>query len=335
MEQKNGIDFVITWVDGADENWRKEKAAYMPGGETDDRPERYRDWDLLPYWFRGVEACAPWVRKIHFVTWGHLPKWLDTSNPKLHIVNHKDFIPEEYLPTFSSHPIEFHMHRIEGLSENFVYFNDDVFLINQVRPEDFFVDGKPCDMLAFQPVVANPANPVMSHLYLNNTLVLSRHFNKRQNVRMQPGHYFKIGYPLMYFVYNLLELAFPLFTGFYTVHGPYPFCKETFAEVWEKEGQVLSETCSRRFRSQEDVSTYLFREWKKLKGEFCPRNLHKDFQYFNVDNENQKLLRTIEKKSKKIVCINDANQEIAFERVKGELVKAFAEAFPKKSSFEK
>lgn len=122
------IDFVITWVDGSDPAWQKEKAEYFPKKEEKTDIGRYRDMELLPYWFRAVEAYAPWVRTIHFVTWGHVPAWLDTNHPKVHIVKHSDFIPAEYLPTFSANPIELNMHRIEGLAENFVYFNDDFFL---------------------------------------------------------------------------------------------------------------------------------------------------------------------------------------------------------------
>ena len=80
------------WVDGSDPAWLDEKKKYTPTEEADDRDERYRDWNLLKYWFRGVEKYAPWVRKIHFVTWGHVPSWLDTDNDKLHIVKHEDFI---------------------------------------------------------------------------------------------------------------------------------------------------------------------------------------------------------------------------------------------------
>ena len=98
MKKQTQIDFVVTWVDDRDLEWRKERAKYSGDRGTDNRDERYRDWDLLRYWFRGVEKYAPWVRKIHFVTWGHLPAWLDTSNPKLHIVKHEDYISKEYLP---------------------------------------------------------------------------------------------------------------------------------------------------------------------------------------------------------------------------------------------
>ena len=233
------IDFVVTWVDGQDEAWRRQRSKYQSEDGEDNTESRYRDWGLLKYWFRGVEKFAPWVRKIHFITWGHLPTWLDTENPKLHIVRHEDYIPGEFLPSFNSNVLELYLHRIEGLAEHFVYFNDDFYLTRSVKPVDFFHEGLPCDMLAFQPVVANPANEVMSHLFLNNVVVLSRHFNKRENVKKYPANYFHLGYPPLYFFYNMLELTFPLYTGLYTVHGPFPFCKKTFEELWEKEGQLV------------------------------------------------------------------------------------------------
>ena len=184
MKQDNNIpeiDFVITWVDGNDPDWQKQKMEYSMqpdlSQKQDDRKERYRDWDLLRYWFRGVERFAPWVRRIHFVTWGHLPSWLNKEHPKLNIVNHKDFIPEKYLPTFNSHAIEWNMHRIPGLAENFVYFNDDMFLIKKVRPEQYFKNDLPVDMLALQPDVANTKDQVMPYIYLNNTMLLAKYFD--------------------------------------------------------------------------------------------------------------------------------------------------------------
>ncbi len=83
------------------------------------------------------------------------------NHPKLHIVKHEDYIPKEFLPAFNSHVIEMYLHRIKGLSERFVYFNDDMFMIRPLCQTDFFKDGKPCDMLAFQPVVANSSNPTI------------------------------------------------------------------------------------------------------------------------------------------------------------------------------
>lgn len=330
----NEIDFVITWVDDGDEQWLKEKSRYSTTSEDDDKSERYRDWDLLKYWFRGVEKYAPWVRKIHFVTCGHLPQWLDTDNPKLHIVRHEDYMPKEILPIFNSTVLEIYLHKIPDLAENFVYFNDDMYLIRDMKQEDFFYHGKPCDMLAFQPIVANPSNPTMSHLYLNNTLVLCKYFNKRENVKKQPGNYFKIGYPPLYFFYNLLELTFPLFTGFYTVHGPAPFCKSTYAEVWEKEGALLREMSKNRFRNRTDVTQYLFREWQKLSGNFHAKNVQKDFQYFELGKHNDKLVKAIRKQKKKTICINDGIVTDNAEALKRQLQEAFQTILPEKCSFE-
>ena len=63
---------------------KKAKYSHNPKGNG---VNRYRDWNNLRYWFRGVEKFAPWVRKIHFVTWGHIPDWLDTTNPKINKLN--------------------------------------------------------------------------------------------------------------------------------------------------------------------------------------------------------------------------------------------------------
>ena len=160
----NEIDFVILWVDGNDPAWREEFVRTRQA-ENDDASEiRYRDWRNLHYWFRSAERFAPWVRKVHFITWGHLPAWLRRDHPKLHIVNHRDFIPAEYLPTFNSNTIELNIHRIEGLADRFVLFNDDTFLTRGCRPEDFFRRGVPCDMARLS--VVQPSS--VGHIIYND-----------------------------------------------------------------------------------------------------------------------------------------------------------------------
>lgn len=332
------LDFVLTWVDGNDPSWQNEKRKYSIQKEepssTDNRVERYRDWDNLQYWFRGVEKFAPWVRKIHFVTWGHLPSWLNTEHPKLHIVNHEDYIPKKYLPTFNSHTIEWNFHKIKGLSERFVYFNDDVFLLNSVRPKDFFVGEKPKDMLALQPDVANVDNEVMPYIYLNNAMVLAKYFDKRKNILKQPRAYFHIGYPFMYFAYNFIELTFPRFTGFYTVHGPAPLKKSTYKTLWQLEPELLDNVCSHPFRHKEDISQYVLREYEKLSGNFVPANVKKCCGYYDISGDNTKLVHAILKQKNDILCLNDSNTKIDFEKAKREINCAFETIFPEKSSFE-
>ena len=125
------IDFVITWVDNNDPMWISEKAKWSETTSSVDRGHgynldcRYRsDDELLRYWFRSVE-----------------PFWLNESNAKLHIVSHVDYIPSQYLPTFSSITIELNLHRIKDLSEHFVLFNDDIFLLQPLKPNFFFKGG--------------------------------------------------------------------------------------------------------------------------------------------------------------------------------------------------
>ena len=58
------IDFIIPWVDGADSNWIQERRQYRE--DKVDDSVRFREWDTLKYWFRGVEKYAPWVNAIFF-----------------------------------------------------------------------------------------------------------------------------------------------------------------------------------------------------------------------------------------------------------------------------
>ena len=143
------------------------------------------------------------------------------------------------------------LHRIEGLSEHFLYFNDDVFLLNKVKPTHFFKHGKPVDMLSSAArCVANKDNEVMSYIYLNNAILLAKHFDKYENMEKQAGSFFHVGYPLKYYCYNVMEMAFPRFTGFYTVHGPSPLKKSTYETLWQAEPELLRKVLQPSVSSQ-------------------------------------------------------------------------------------
>jgi len=153
------IDVVYTWVNGTDPRWKKEKEfwhkhwiasltgqplpvwgqeADVKGKDDSNSDNRFRDNEELRYSLRSLEKYAPWVRHIYVVTDGQIPSWLDIESPKLSIVKHRDiFANESHLPVFSSPAIEWSLDNIPGLSDMFLYFNDDVFLGSPVRPEDF------------------------------------------------------------------------------------------------------------------------------------------------------------------------------------------------------
>lgn len=97
----------------------------------------------------------------------------------MRIVKHEDFIPKEFLPVFNSTAIEVHLHRIPGLSDNFVYFNDDMYLMKHCKPTDFFRKGKPVDMASFSPVPPNFGGEIyFFHLY-NDYSIYKNYFSRR------------------------------------------------------------------------------------------------------------------------------------------------------------
>lgn len=327
----SNIDVIIPWVDGSDPKWLEEKSKYQPQKENDDRVNRYRDWGILKYWFRGIEKFAPWVRRVHFITWGHLPEWLDTTNPKLHIVNHKDYIPQEYLPVFSSHPIELNMHRIEGLADQFVYFNDDMFLIDHVKPEHFFRDGLPVDTVAEVPLRFMPGG--IDHIIANNLTVINKHFSKRETVMKNKKLWFSLKAPSAA-LKNLYMLAFNGFSSFDNPHIPIPYLKSTLGDVWEKEPEILESTSSHKFRSNEDVNQWLFRYWQFAKGTFV-QGKNAEGKFFSIGRDNEEIASAIRDQRFKMICLSDDNVELDFEKEQAYLTNLFETLFPEKSSFEK
>jgi len=330
------IDFIITWVDDSDIAWQAEKQKYLNKSTQSNLSKwnvgdvRYRDWGLLRYWFRGVEKFAPWVRKIHFVTYGHIPNWLNIEHSKLHIVKHEDYIPRGFLPTFNSHCIELNFHRIEGLSKQFVYFNVDMFLIDNVRPENFFRKGLPCDTAVLTPIYLKQ-NGIRAEI--NDLYIINEYFEKISVIKKDFLKWFSLKYG-MNLVKTLLQLPFHYFTGFYITHMPNAYLKTTYEEVWEKIPQILTESCTHRFRESTDVNQWLFEYWQFAKGNFCPRNPNIGIMY-EGKNAISKMCRDIEKQKYKIICCNDSIDISDFEEVKKNMKKAFDTILKEKSSFEK
>ncbi len=326
------IDFVITWVDGSDENWLRERARFLPDQGVQNMSALYRDWGILKYWFRAVEQFAPWVNQIHFVTWGHLPSWLRTDHPKLHIVRHQDYIPAEYLPTFSSHPIELNLHRIPGLSEQFVYFNDDMVLTAPIQPDDFFLDGLPRDSFVMSALTPSLVNDPFVHYLCNDMAVINTHFRKKAVLKKQFSKIFSLKYGKLLFK-NLYYSGVGNFTGFHNFHMPAAYLKRTFEAVWEQEPEILAQTSSHRFRERTDVNPYVFTYWQLCSGDFVPRKPTMGKMY--TIGENEALYGAVADHLYRMLCINDTIREIDFEAEKQKLTDCFERAYPNPSSFEK
>ena len=329
------VDFVVPWVDGSDPVWCAERDRWAAKEMRDPRlarwndgEQRYRDLGLLRYWFRGVEKFASWVNRIHFVTWGHLPSWLNVSHPKLHIVRHADFIPREFLPTFSSRCIDLNLHRIPSLAERFVYFNDDTFLIAPTQQSDFFCGGLPCDAAIISPIYLKQ-NGVRAEI--NAMYVINDHFRKAEVLKRHPLKWFSPCYGTA-LVRTLTQLPYRLFTGFYVHHGPVSYLKSTFGDVWKVEPELLSCSCAHRFRNDADVNQWVMQYWQYCTGTFCPRSPRFSSMYEHGDVA-QTAADDIVRRRHKALCWNDSDDTGSREAV-GLLSRAFDEALGTTCSFE-
>lgn len=143
MPDDRVIDVVFTWVDNTDEAWQKKYKKYkLEGiaaqlGQYATDSARFDNHNELFYSVKAVKKYLPWVRHIYIVTDNQIPDWLDQIKG-ITIIDHTEIINNEYLPTFNSHVIEAFLYRIPDLSENFIYFNDDVFVAKELPQEHFF-----------------------------------------------------------------------------------------------------------------------------------------------------------------------------------------------------
>lgn len=327
------IDFVITWVDMDDPKWQTEFSKYVHAKENTKNgvsKTRFRDNGFLKYWFRGVEKFAPWVRKIHFVTCGQKPEWLDDNNPKIHLVHHRDIIPEQFLPTYNSVVIERYIHKIPGLAEHFVYFNDDFYIINNISEERFFRDGLPCDIAAFH---YNPAWSLWYKTLKNNITLINRHFDKREVMAAHHGKWFDESYgPKIR--WNYILKPYGKFITLRVPHNAQPYLKATFKEVWEAVGKELTETSSNKFRAATDYSPELFRTWQICRGNFRPYNTYNDTKMFPLMIRSKQAVKAIYRQHYALICLNDNTHIRNYNRVMGDIKDAFQHILPEKSSFE-
>lgn len=143
MNAKSKIDAVYTWVNSSDPKWQslydQKNKETLDGEHASARSSaRFYSRDELYYSIKSLNKYAPWVRTIYVVSNCEPPEWLDDFHG-VRYVDHQTIFPDlADLPTFNSHAIETAIHRIKGLSERFLYLNDDVFLCQPMRPEDFF-----------------------------------------------------------------------------------------------------------------------------------------------------------------------------------------------------
>jgi hypothetical protein len=315
------IDAVYTWVNDDDPEWRARRdhalgltqPSAMPSQNGLD-PARHRQHDELRYSLRSISQYAPWIRHVYLVTDRQVPTWLDAEVPGITVVDHRDiFTDPSHLPAFNSHAIETHLHRIPGLSEQYLYFNDDVFLGRPVDPSRFFTpSGLPRLFLSKATVDLLPPADTDTALVAarkKSADLIERHFGVR------PTRAFK--------------------------HTPLPQRRSVHAELEAHFGGELAATSAHKFRSRDDVGAtgWLHNYYALLSGQGITGSIAYDYFRLGAPMTSERLRALLTRRNIDVFCINDdsESEDSTDERDRQtEELQQFLEAyFPIPSPFER
>lgn len=243
------IDIVFLWCDGDDPQIREKREFYLNNSQKEISLEakakgRFKNNDELKYALRSVEKFAPFFRKIFIVTDNQIPTWLNTNHPKITIIDHKDIIPQEYLPTFNAYVIESFIHKIPNLSEHFVFANDDMFFTAPCT-ESFFFDKHG------NTIVYGKKTPKLKTIEIEKFLNKIKHLNYIYNC-----------YATLLLIKKKLSNCKP----FLPHHNIDAYNKNAFIEVSKLLEKEYKTTYSHKFRELHDVSRLAAHEYEIIKG---------------------------------------------------------------------
>ncbi|MGQ7310900.1 stealth family protein [Microbacterium arabinogalactanolyticum] len=328
------IDFVVTWVNDQDQEWRRRRAFAQGGNaESDDSDSsdvRYRDWGLLRYWFRRVEEYCPWVRTVHFVTDTELPTWLDVAHPRLNVVDGRALKGHD-VDTYSSRSIESRLHAIEGLSERYVYFNDDFFIGRPLPPEFFFRKGVPYGVNV--PTILADGD-YRAHAMLYASGLINRNFSRRSYIRTAMRRTLRPASGGML-------LRFPLFLACSRIppvtdtHVGIPLLKSVVLEAYGAEPEAIEQSRQAVFRSRNETAPIYFAQmWHLATGKYFARSKRALGMYFSLASSPiGEIVGAIESDRYAQFCLNDGNVSDP-DGVRARVNAAFQHAHPRPSSFE-
>lgn len=292
------MDAVITYVDGNDPLWQQD---YRAATGREALAKRYRDWGTLPYLLRGIERHMPFVNKVYLVVSreSQVPAWADTT--QLKVVYHSDILPAQCLPTFNSCTIELFLHRIPGLAEQFLYFNDDLFPVKDASADDFFPGGK-------------AATGFSRHIFA-------------------PGDYKRQTRNADRLARKALGLKAPLWF-LRPQHTVMPMLRSVCTTAFRSMEPQLMATIT-PLRDPRNCNQYLFPDYQLLSGCGMARRLSNRHLSLATATP-ERLAAAIRSPREKILCINDVEMSPArFDALRTAMLAAFAAHFPDKSRFER
>jgi len=334
MKTEDPIDIVYLWVDGSDPAWRTKRRNSLRGLNQFDLKDlarysnvegRFRDNDELRYSLRALEQYFPNHGHVYIITDGQVPKWLRLSE-RISIIDHLDLIPQDKLPTYDSGNIESYIHRIPGLSERYIYFNDDVFFGAPVDVNDWFWDGGIYVAWSDEPYVSDEPMRTDATALENACRQSNQWFNSArgsghsQRLKLQPvnGQY----------VHTFRTFA----------HSPRPMLKSVLFELESMAPDLFSMVRSTVFRVWNKptiVSDFVMR-WTLATGQAQVRDHSHLYISTGTDDSAAQLdLLTSKLGSIEFFCINDTSDDTESEDPHFESVRnAMEKMFPISSGFE-
>lgn len=308
------IDMVFSWVDGSSEGYQVQRRAAEQGavlGKGDDHESRFRQVDELKYALRSIYMFAPWVRRIFIATDSPAPAWL-AEHPRVRIVRSREhFADTSALPTYNSMAVETQLHHIEGLSEYFLYSNDDMFFGRPVDPGLFFSPGG-----------------VTRFMLSPNRIGLGANSPERSGFENAA----RVNRELLWDRFGILATR-------HLEHSAAPLRKSVMAELEAEFPAEFDATAASRFRAAENISVTnsLYHYYALLTGRAV---MHKDARGVYVDTTSRKgldsLAGILKRRNADFLCLNDGSTPGVPDEERRARVTDFLEKyFPLKAPWEK
>ena len=309
------VDIVVTYLNERDEKWQEDfnywkdkeikEGKASPNNRQAFGEERTREWDAFKYWFRGVEQNCPWVNKVFLIVQNerHIPEWINRDHPKLRIVYHEEYIPQELLPTFNAMTIGMYVAHIKDLSENFIICDDDFYFLNPIKEDRFFKYNKPVhlnNIVPYVPYTTNSTDGVFWQI-LNNDMEFEKKFNRGK---------------IKYGVYHLPEARKKSF-------------EIKILNDYSKE--ILDSYIVSKFRHPNTLCNYMFSDLLKLFNEAVLDNPYKNSSYCTLKST----VNYNDYFNKEMVCFNDTQDLDNYEKTKERFIEFLEKKLPNKSSYEK
>lgn len=286
-ERDPPIDAVFTWVDGQDPDhlekrlyWSDKTKHHVEEVFDTNQSYRYESIDEIKYSVISVLRYLPWVRTVYIVTDNQKPP-VDLNHPKIKLIDHKEIIPHEHLPTFNSHAIEAHLWRIPNLSRYYLYLNDDCFINKHMTKDRFLKNGK--IQLAFNKIKLTSDN-------LKVTKDMKAYYIGGKNA------------------YKLLETIYPRSERYYTFHHAILYDKKIHEEIWKLFPVEMQRTSQAKFRSLTDVSPNILASWMAIeKGLAEVGSFNSQYYTLRKKMTEKRFQRMVNRiKNSELFCLNDS-----------------------------